>query len=318
MREDERELILSQVGGSAPDCALVCQVLHAVQRSNGQAITYGIRTHEDDGSMTIRLAKDVGMFTAQHARGLFASSLRVESIDLVFDKRCVEVHVVRDGETAKNREPWTPAFPRTVSVDYAASNVTEPADVSVIDGIVSAVYSTAVRMPNTLFWFEPIVDADGWHAGAAAAAARMHQGDAGDDASETTSTGGSTAPESARLGYSLCFSNMPVLPAAFFQHLQDTYSQRIASMYAWMSVPTGPALFVVNVRRASAPGSVLLHAVKEHAPSPLPTVAGVKRRQQHAAGGGGGDDQAGGDDSETWSAGIGERRSKRIRGTSNA
>lgn len=304
MRDEERQFILKQVNGSAPDCALVCQVLRTVQR-NGQAISYGVRV-EDDGSLLVRLGKNVGMFSSAQARGMFALSLRVEHVSIRFDKPCVEVRIVRDGETAQmSRRPWTAEFPRAVHVDYVASRITDADDIRVIDGIVAAVYSAAERMPSTLFWFEPIVHAGGWADTNAAAAAAA--GDDDDDASES-STGARRAPETARLGYSLCFANVPTLSATFFDHLTETYGQRVASAYAWFGVAAGPPLLVVNVRRAAAPAGVLLPAVKEHVPRPLPVAAaraGDKRR-----------DTGGGDDgSETVS--NGERRSKRVRGGGN-
>lgn len=249
LTDKERASILQDVAGSAPDQAIVCSALNVIKRNSAPQITYGVRK-DPSGDIVLRVLDGVRVFGASEITALYAISSRVKAVKVNFAKRRVEVYVAGAGQTP-NRGGWRPAKgkrKRVTQIDYAASNVTDKEDVRVIDGVVSDVYHSSSRMPDTQFWFEPIVDGLGAYLERTTGAPVPFTG-ADDDASES-SQGGSKAPESARVGYALCFMNMPEVDAEFVRSLQETYGPRIGSVYAWLA-PQDP-LFVVNVKRLNA------------------------------------------------------------------
>jgi len=266
LTEKEREAILKDVAGSVPDQAIVCSALNVIKRNSASQVTYGVRK-EPSGDILLRVLDGVRVFGATEITALYAISSRVERVTMNFAKRRLEVRV-----SAANREPnrgaWRAAKgkrKRVTEIDYAASQVTDREDVRVIDGVVSDVYHSSSRMPDTRFWFEPIVSGLGAYLEKTSGAPVPLTG-ADDDASES-SQGGSRAPESARVGYALCFINMPEVDAEFVRALQETYGPRIASAYAWFA-PQDP-LFVVNVTRLNAGGQGNAEkAVKGHLARP--------------------------------------------------
>lgn len=280
--------VLRDVGGNEPDCALACGVIETLL---GGKLMYRVRRHPD-GALEVRMS-GLDMFTGGHVRKLYALSLRVTSVEVSFAKGHVRVHVA-PGAAPAGRALHQAACQRTrqTAIDYAASGVTDGDDVRLIDDVVSDVYNSARRMPDTRFWFEPVLDQHRAQlpryrptgTGAGPSGGAPHGGSvaaAPDDASESSVGAGL---EQDRAGYSLCFANPPDVTGAFMQHLSDAYGQRLAGCFAWLGIDA--PLFVVNVRRAAAAGTAALAA---HLPRPLP---GLKRRATRQAADAAGDEDA--------------------------
>lgn len=269
----ERATILADVGGNVADCSLVCAIIETMYQS-GRDLSFDVSRISANAHLIIRLADGFDIFTSANAKRLWALSQRIHDIRLVFSKKRIVVTVTPDGGT---RPQWQRVFVRNraVAIDYAAARITAKDDVSLIDAIVTDAYAMAERMPDMRFFIEPIVDGQAavlQHTGMEIPLTGKKAHDS-EDASES-SMGGSMMPESARIGYSLCFSNVPDIGADFFHHLHETYGIRIAAAYGWMTV--SPPMLVVNIRRISVPATTIVQKVVNHLPRPL-KHAGKKR-----------------------------------------
>jgi len=274
--------ILRDVNGNEADCGLVCLIIQTVQEPR-RTLSFDVKYVGDavtnaDAYLRVRLAGGFSMFTNQQAKRLYALSQRIRAVHIRFSQQQLHVHV-----SPMHKVRWQPACqrPRVTAIDYAASNVTDVDDIGLMDAIVSDVYNAATRMPDTEFWFEPIVgDGDGSWVPATVAGRHIpltsELSTAADDASESSvGAAAGKAPESARVGYSLCFRNLPDIEADFFRHLHDTHGHRVASAFAWFD--QDPPLLVVNVRRTTASPAVIVQNVTTHLPRPLERPASKKR-----------------------------------------
>lgn len=269
----ERAAILADAGGNQTDCALICAIIETMYQS-GRDLAYDVSRNSTNSHFTIRLADGFDIFTSANAKRLWALSQRIHDIRLVFSKKRIVITVVPEGGT---RPQWQRVFlrQRAVVIDYAAARITNADDISLIDAIVTDAYAMAELMPDMRFFIEPIVDGQAAvlpHNGMQIPLTGKRSGDS-EDASES-SMGASTAPESARVGYSVCFSNVPDIGAEFFHHLHETYGIRIAAAYGWMNI--SPPMLVVNIRRISVPATTVVQKVVNHLPRPLKRA--TKRR----------------------------------------
>lgn len=266
--DDERAVILKDVGGKQDDCAIICGIIETLYKKE-RVLSYDVTRAAESGQLTVRLAQGFDIFTSANARCLFALSQRIHDVRILFSKKRIIVTVL---PAAGSQPQWQPAFVRrrTIAIDYGASKITNTDDIALIDSIVNDAYALAVRMPDMKFYLEPIVDGFGAvleHTGMEIPlTGGGGRGADSEDASES-SMGGSKAPESARVGYSLCFSNVPDIGADFFQHLHDAYGIRIAAAYGWLSV--SPPMLVVNIRRINLAGTTKVLKVINHLPRPL-------------------------------------------------
>lgn len=190
----------------------------------------------DAETLTLSILSCMSMFTDEYAHAVFSASTKVLGIVLNARSHSIDIRIAREhAEHEHVRTPYeAPAHKKRqlIAIDFEAA--TSRDDCTLIETLVDAVYNAVPRVPARMsFWFEPIDDA---------------------------------------LGYSLCFSHVPELPASFMEHLSARHAASVASSYMWFTPPkrvSDAPLFVVNIRSASTPVATTKARIKAATPEGL-------------------------------------------------
>ena len=269
--EEKRKTILHDVGGDADDAALVCHVIETLYQ--GRSIDYGVSVTGEGGEreIVVRVGKAFDIFTSAHSRKLHALSRRIRNADVVFGKLRVHVFISAQGDAPAQHKPGIGKRQRITEIDWTGSRVTDADDLLLMNAIVEDVYHMSARMPDTQFYFEPILTGGiaTWRDTGMTIPLTSEIGGGGSEDASESSIAASRAPESARCGYAMCFVDMPTMSTAFFRHLHDQYGSRVASAYAWMGADLAAPMLVVNIRRATTPAAVAVQTVTNHLPKQL-------------------------------------------------
>lgn len=235
------------------------------------SLHYTLHAGDDDTSdrYTLRITTGLALFTHEYAAAIVRASVRVLSVDIMPTKHLIDIIIARAAASpAPKRHSYVPVKRRRrVAIDYDAGDVAAD-DRKTLDSIVDDVYASIDRVPEDMgFWYESIRDGSGTAVTSE------------DDASESC-TGG------ARLGFALCFTNVPRVTSAFLEHVTTAHTATVASAYVFLEPPARVApspLLVINVRAADTSVSKTKSAIRNNVPRglgvPLEEPASKRRRE---------------------------------------
>ena len=253
------------------DCAVTCSVLEAIRQIGEHGAVanfkYGIDEGYDEHHFVLYLNDGVELFSDEHAIRLFNLSVRIVDIRFIFSKRRIALKIVRHASNNRNlpREPYVPIERRKkqhCTIDFDAPGIGDADDRRTICGIIDEVYHIAEVMKTTV-WFESIVD----EFERLLKPRRVRLALASEEASETE-----VSLEGERIGYAICFRDMPEFSCTFMQHLKSRYGTLVTTSYVWFEPNEAPT-FVVNVRRTNVSMAKTHSTIKGHVP------LGLKRRK---------------------------------------
>lgn len=226
----------------------------------------------------VRVRAGLSILSAQDVHRLSKVSARIRDIQVYPERRLLTITVWCEG-AAKPMPTAVYAPPRKrkarrTALDWDAARVSDVDDQQTLASVMDDVYNVVDLIPDMQCWFEPILGDGAVHKGVpiprTAAAA--------DELSESSEDAADRATEEQRLGYALCFSELPDMSCSFLQYLRDTYHSVFIDGYIWFDPPfSNDAVLVVLLRRAQAnPGA----RVEKFTPRGQPAL---KRQRRVAA-----------------------------------